>query len=149
MRKPYHTGNSPRFTWQLGENGGELRDFGYPLMTANDMSALNGALVCGEGLLLTGDVMAKPFVESGMVRRVLAGWTGPEVDFNAVFAGGRAVSPKVRAFVDFWSRSSTSMPITCWRSARVRSWRSSRRKGRRRSGKQRQADLEKVAASAA
>ena len=27
MRKPYHTGNSPRFTWQLGENGGELRDF--------------------------------------------------------------------------------------------------------------------------
>jgi hypothetical protein len=20
-------GNSPRFTWQLGENGGELRDF--------------------------------------------------------------------------------------------------------------------------
>jgi len=70
-------------------------------MTANDMSALNGALVCGEGLLLTGDVMAKPFVESGMVRRVLAGWTGPEVDFNAVFAGGRLVSPKVRAFVDF------------------------------------------------
>ncbi|MEW2972924.1 hypothetical protein AB1A96_13415, partial [Pseudomonas juntendi] len=39
--------------------------------------------------------------ESGMVRRVLAGWTGPEVDFNAVFAGGRLVSPKVRAFVDF------------------------------------------------
>jgi len=102
MRKPYHTGNSPRFTWQLGENGGELRDFPVtPLMTANDMSALNGALVCGEGLLLTGDVMAKPFVESGMVRRVLAGWTGPEVDFNAVFAGGRLVSPKVRAFVDF------------------------------------------------
>ncbi|KAG1249106.1 hypothetical protein G6F65_019259 [Rhizopus arrhizus] len=83
MRKPYHTGNSPRFTWQLGENGGELRDFPVtPLMTANDMSALNGAL-------------------SGMVRRVLAGWTGPEVDFNAVFAGGRLVSPKVRAFVDF------------------------------------------------
>jgi DNA-binding transcriptional LysR family regulator len=46
MRKPYHTGNSPRFTWQLGENGGELRDFPVtPLMTANDMSALNGALV--------------------------------------------------------------------------------------------------------
>ncbi|HHA2505954.1 TPA: LysR family transcriptional regulator, partial [Stenotrophomonas maltophilia] len=36
MRKPYHTGNSPRFTWQLGENGGELRDFPVtPLMTAN------------------------------------------------------------------------------------------------------------------
>ncbi len=88
MRKPYHTGNSPRFTWQLGENGEGCATSRLPLMTANDMSALNGALVCGEGLLLTGDVMAKPFVESGMVRRVLAGWTGPEVDFNAVFAGG-------------------------------------------------------------
>lgn len=101
MRKPYHS-HPNRITWQLGENGGELREFPVsPLMVANDASALNGALVCGEGLLLTGDVMAKPFIESGMVRRVLAGWTGPEMDFNAVFAGGRLVSPKVRAFVDF------------------------------------------------
>ncbi|KAG0949754.1 hypothetical protein G6F31_013884 [Rhizopus arrhizus] len=63
MRKPYHTGNSPRFTWQLGENGGELRDFPVtPLMTANDMSALNGALVCGEGLLLkAGDKIIQKF----------------------------------------------------------------------------------------
>jgi DNA-binding transcriptional LysR family regulator len=101
MRKARNLNNN-RFFWQLGENGGDLRDFPVnPLLVANDPSALNGALVCGEGLLLTGDVMAKPFVESGMVRRVLAGWTGPEVDFNAVFAGGRLVSPKVRAFVDF------------------------------------------------
>ena len=101
MRKARNLNNN-RFFWQLGENGGDLRDFPVnPLLVANDPSALNGALVCGEGLLLTGDVMAKPFIESGMVRRVLAGWTGPEVDFNAVFAGGRLVSPKVRAFVDF------------------------------------------------
>src|SRR5690606_14922668 len=85
MRKAYHS-HPNRITWQLGENGGDLRDFPVtPLMVANDVSALNGALVCGEGLLLTGDVMAKPFIETGMVRRVLAGWTGPEVDFNAVF----------------------------------------------------------------
>jgi len=101
MRKAYHSHPS-RIAWQLGENGGELREFAVnPLMVANDVSALTGALVCGEGLLLTGDVMAKPFIETGMVRRVLAGWTGPEVDFNAVFAGGKLVSPKVRAFVDF------------------------------------------------
>ena len=58
-------------------------------------------LVGGEGLMLSSDVMAKPFVESGMLRRVLAGWTGPDYDFSAVFAGGGMVSPKVRAFVDF------------------------------------------------
>ncbi len=90
-----------RLHWQLDDGSG-LRDFLInPHVVANDPAALTGAMVRGEGLLLTGDVMAKPFVESGMVRRVLAGWTGPEYDFNAVFAGGRLVSPKVRAFVDF------------------------------------------------
>ncbi len=102
MRKSRtNTVSNNRFYWSLTD-GTELRDFGVnPLMVANDPSALNGALLCGEGLMLTGDVMAKPFIESGMIRRVLAGWTGPEVDFNAVFAGGRLISPKVRAFVDF------------------------------------------------
>jgi DNA-binding transcriptional LysR family regulator len=141
MRKPYHTGNSPRFTWQLGENGGELRDFPVtPLMTANDMSALNGALVCGEGLLLTGDVMAKPFVESGMVRRVLAGWTGPEVDFNAVFAGGRLVSPKVRAFVDFLVEAQLRRQLHAGAVPGREAGTAAEGAGRRRAGKQRQAD---------
>ncbi|GHH49176.1 LysR substrate-binding domain-containing protein [[Pseudomonas] boreopolis] len=100
MRKNRNV-HSNRFFWPLSD-GGELREFPInPLVVANDPTALNGAMVCGEGLMLTGDVMAKPFIESGMVRRVLAGWTGPEYDFNAVFAGGRLISPKVRAFVDF------------------------------------------------
>ncbi|WP_158251278.1 substrate binding domain-containing protein [Xanthomonas populi] len=90
-----------RFFWSLSDCS-DVRDFPVnPLMVANDPAALNGAVLCGEGLLLTGDVMAKPFVQSGLVRRVLAGWTGPEVDVNAVFPGGRLVSPKVRAFVGF------------------------------------------------
>ena len=37
----------------------------------------------------------------GYVQRVLAGWTGPAPDFNAVFPRGHAKSPKVRSFVDF------------------------------------------------
>ena len=39
--------------------------------------------------------------ELGKVRRVLAGWAGPEYEFNAVFPRGHGQSPKVRAFVDF------------------------------------------------
>ncbi|PZU30045.1 MAG: LysR family transcriptional regulator [Stenotrophomonas sp.] len=101
IRKIHH-GQTQRFTWALAENGGEMREFAVnPLLVANDPSALNAALVAGEGLMLSSDVMAKPFVESGMVRQVLPGWTGPDYDFNAVFAGGRLVSPKVRAFIDF------------------------------------------------
>ncbi|TDK23823.1 LysR family transcriptional regulator [Luteimonas aestuarii] len=72
-----------------------------PILVANDPSAWKGALLCGEGLTIAADVMVKPFVEQGMVKRVLAGWTGGEYQLNAVFPRGHAQSPKVRAFVDF------------------------------------------------
>jgi DNA-binding transcriptional LysR family regulator len=100
--RKHHQGQNNRFAWTLAEDGGEMREFPVnPLVVASDISALNSMLVAGDGLMLSSDVMAKPFIESGMLRRVLAGWTGPEYDFNAVFAGGGLVSPKVRAFVDF------------------------------------------------
>ncbi len=99
MRKSRNPQN--RFVWSLTD-GAELRDFPVnPQLVANDPSALNWAVLQGEGVLLTADVMAKALVEAGLVQRVLAGWNGPEVDFNAVFAGGHLISPKVRAFVDF------------------------------------------------
>jgi LysR family transcriptional regulator for bpeEF and oprC len=72
-----------------------------PILVANDPAALKGALLCGEGLMLGADVMVKPYLEQGHLQRVLAGWTGPEYEFNAVFPRGHVQSPKVRAFVDF------------------------------------------------
>ena len=51
--------------------------------------------------MLAADVMMKPLAEHGYVQRVLAGWTGPEYEFNAVFPRGMTQSPKVRAFIDF------------------------------------------------
>lgn len=102
MCKLYYIGNLLCFIWQLGENGGELCDFlVILLMIVNDMFVLNGVLVCGEGLLLIGDVMVKLFVELGMVCCVLVGWIGLEVDFNVVFVGGCLVLLKVCVFVDF------------------------------------------------
>ena len=74
-------------------------------------------LVAGEGLMLSSDVMAKPFIESGMLRRVLAGWTGPDYDFSAVFAGGGMVSPKVRAFVDWVTELFAACPLLGGRAA--------------------------------
>jgi hypothetical protein len=59
------------------------------------------ALLCGEGLMLASDVSLKGDAEHGGVQRVLAGWTGPQLDFNAVFPRGQVQSPKVRAFIDF------------------------------------------------
>jgi len=89
------------YAWTLGD-GERMRDFRVdPVLVANDPGALIGALVGGEGLMLASDVTVKPYAEQGYVQRMLAGWTGPEMDFNAVFPRGRVPSPKVRAFVDF------------------------------------------------
>ncbi len=89
------------FYWNL-DDGSQASDFAVnPILVANDPAGLKGALLCGEGLMLTADVMVRQYAEQGYVRRVLAGWTGPEYELNAVFPRGHVQSPKVRAFVDF------------------------------------------------
>lgn len=92
-----------RYTWPLAAaSGGPMQEFlVHPLFVSNDPAPLQGAMLCGEGLMFSSDVTIKPFVESGQAVRVLGGWVGPVVDFNAVFTRGRVPSPKVRAFVDF------------------------------------------------
>ena len=92
-----------RYCWPLRAAGEQATQefLVNPIFVANDPAPLQGAMLCGEGLLMSTDVSIKPFVESGRAVRVLAGWTGPQVDFNAVFTRGRVPSPKVRAFVDF------------------------------------------------
>lgn len=99
MNKARRNGNG--FVWSLSD-GDRTLDFRIdPVFVANDYGAIKGALLCGEGLMLAADVMMKPLAEHGYVQRVLAGWTGPEYEFNAVFPRGMTQSPKVRAFIDF------------------------------------------------
>ncbi|MBA8889928.1 DNA-binding transcriptional LysR family regulator [Dokdonella fugitiva] len=89
------------YAWTLGD-GNQVNDYRVdPILVANDPGPLISALLSGEGLMLASDVTIKPYAELGHVRRVLSGWTGPELDFNAVFPRGRVPSPKVRAFIDF------------------------------------------------
>ena len=98
MQKNRH-GNG--YQWSLDDGNGKRNFPINPILVANDPAALKGALLCGEGVIIGADVMVKPFVEQGFVKRVLAGWTGGEYELNAVFPRGHARSPKVRAFVDF------------------------------------------------
>lgn len=90
-----------RYVLPLSDGSGLVEYPIHPIMVANDPAALTGAMICGEGLMLTMDVGVKPLIEKGVVQRVLAGWVGPELELNAVFNRGLVMSPKVRAFVDF------------------------------------------------
>jgi DNA-binding transcriptional LysR family regulator len=96
-----HRRNNGAYCWTLSDGTRDLEIGIDPVLVASDPAALKGALLCGEGVILAADVMVKPFAEKGMVRRVLAGWSGPSYDFCAVFPRGKVQSPKVRAFVDF------------------------------------------------
>ena len=98
MQKTRH-GNG--YQWSLDDGNGKRNFPINPILVANDPAAMKGALLCGEGVMIGADVMVRPFVEQGFVKRVLAGWTGGEYELDAVFPRGHARSPKVRAFVDF------------------------------------------------
>ena len=90
-----------RYQWTLDDGSGPRAFPVNPTLVVNDPAALKGALLCGEGLAIGADVMVKPAVEKGTVRRVLAGWKATDYPFSAVFPRGHGQSPKVRAFVDF------------------------------------------------
>jgi DNA-binding transcriptional LysR family regulator len=93
--------SSGSYAWTLTD-GKRTADFTIdPILVANDPDALRGALLCGEGLMLNAGISVKAFAEMGHLQRVLAGWSGQEFEFNAVFPRGQVQSPKVRAFVDF------------------------------------------------
>lgn len=96
-----HGRNGTGFAWPLSDGSREVEYRIDPVLSASDPGALMPALLAGEGLMLTADLVVKPHVEHGQLRRVLAGWTGTSADFSAVFPRGHAKSPKVRAFVDF------------------------------------------------
>src|SRR5690606_16651860 len=89
------------YYWPLHDGEREQEFRVDPVIVANDPTALTEPLLHGEGLMLFSEISAKPWVERNLVRRVLPAWTGPVLDFNALFPRGLAQSPKIRAFVDF------------------------------------------------
>ena len=93
--------NNSGYCWPLNDGSATTEFKIHPVLVANDPAALHPARLSGEGLMLTADVMVKAYAEQGYVRRVLAGWTGPSAELNAVFPRGQGKSPKVRAVVDF------------------------------------------------
>ena len=96
-----HRQGNGGYAWPLDDGSGAQTFPINPILVANDPAALKGALLCGEGVIVGADVMVKSAVEQGVVKRVLAGWTGGDYELNAVFPRGHGQSPKVRAFVDF------------------------------------------------
>lgn len=95
------TRRGARYVWSLTD-GAVMREFELqPVMVSNDPFMLRGALVSGLGIGLTSLPVAREAIADGRLRRVLVPWHAPDIELNALYPGGRALTPKVRAFIDF------------------------------------------------
>jgi DNA-binding transcriptional LysR family regulator len=90
-----------RFYWPLHGESGEVEAPVSPVFIANDPDSMLQTLLAGLGVAIMPERITHLAVAAGCLRRVLAAWSGPTVELNAVLPPGRAHSPKVRAFVDF------------------------------------------------
>jgi LysR family transcriptional regulator, regulator for bpeEF and oprC len=96
-----HRRNHNGGAWTLTD-GTRLEEFEVkPVAVANDPELLVSLLAADHGLMLVSDLMVSCCLRAAKVRRVLGAWRGRDVRLNAVYVGGRVLSPKVRAFVDF------------------------------------------------
>ncbi|HXK26441.1 MAG TPA: LysR family transcriptional regulator [Myxococcota bacterium] len=87
--------------WTLiGPEGVEKLGF-TPRLTVNDSSVLRVAAIAGTGVGWIPAFLCEADVRSGRLRRVLPEWQREPFEIYALFPGGRALSPKVRAFVEF------------------------------------------------
>jgi DNA-binding transcriptional LysR family regulator len=90
-----------KYLWSL-INDGQSSDYPVaPIVVVNDPASIRTAALAGMGVALLGDFFVARYVANGRLRAVLPAWSGAQNEFNAVFPPGRALSPKVRSFVDF------------------------------------------------
>jgi LysR family transcriptional regulator for bpeEF and oprC len=90
-----------RYCWQLHDGEREEEFEVKPVLVANDPFVGLAMLGADQGLMLANEVMVKSCMKFTNVRRVLAAWTGTDMELHALFQRGPVLSPKVRAFVDF------------------------------------------------
>ena len=91
-------GSSTEATWRLA-NAGALEVRGR--FAANHLLSVRDAAVAGFGIAMLPTVVIAPAIGSGALRPILPDACPPAVPIWVTYAGGRHISPAVRAFVDF------------------------------------------------
>jgi len=94
-------GIAPGGVWRFQEG---KRAFGVRVSGTFRCNQATAALEACAGGLGFGHFLsyqAEPLVRSGRLATVLTEYSPPEVPVNLVYAGGRLVSPRMRAFLDF------------------------------------------------
>ncbi|MDI7661558.1 DNA-binding transcriptional regulator YafC [Cronobacter universalis] len=90
-------------TWPVACEDGQLLEI-TPGMTSNSGETLKQLCLTGNGIACLSDYMIDKEIERGEVVELLAGYRLPvEMPFSAVYYSDRAVSTRIRTFIDFLS----------------------------------------------
>ncbi|CAE6779893.1 LysR family transcriptional regulator [Xanthomonas arboricola] len=100
MRSPL---NNRVRTWVMRQGMKEMTAEETPVMIANDPDALCSAVVVGIGIGLVAVPLAKPYLESGALVRLLPEWHVEVGPMSLYYTGLKLLPAKTRAFIDFVS----------------------------------------------
>nr|WP_024965645.1 DNA-binding transcriptional regulator YafC [Pantoea sp. IMH] len=89
--------------WPVSQKDGQLYEIN-PAVTSNSGETLRQLCLTGNGIACLSDYMIDQDIESGRLIELLTEQRLPvEMPFNAVYYSDRAVSTRIRAFIDFMS----------------------------------------------
>jgi DNA-binding transcriptional LysR family regulator len=93
-------GAAERASWELASAAGKTASVRIsPRFIVNDFDVLGGAAVSGLGIALLPENRCVEHVRAGRLQRVLPEWSSIERPLQAVYPGGRHLSPKLAAFL--------------------------------------------------
>jgi DNA-binding transcriptional LysR family regulator len=106
-------------SWMFSNRSGATFSFEkQPRLAVNDPATIHRLVLNGAGFGCLSSYLCAPDVKAGRLVHCFPEWTLPAVEVNAVFPSRRALSPSVRALIDFLKsdpdpgRSWASDPMT-------------------------------------
>jgi DNA-binding transcriptional LysR family regulator len=97
--------------WVLRSSSGqeELVEF-TPAMTSNEMLTIIGLILGDAGIALLPSHSSHPYVQQGLMKRVLARWSPPPLHLHLLWMRSRHLAPRIRAFVDHMQSRAGDVP---------------------------------------
>jgi LysR family transcriptional regulator, regulator for bpeEF and oprC len=87
--------------WDFQREGHTMHLAVHGALSVNDPSAYVACGLMGLGIVKVATYLAKPYLDSGKLVQVLAGWTAEPLPISVLYPQHRHLSAKVRAFADW------------------------------------------------
>jgi len=97
--------------WEFERAGQKVHLALDGILAVNDQDANIIAGLMGIGIAKVANYMARPYLESGQLTKVLADWAAEQFPISVIYPQSRHLSAKVRIFVDWVSELIQEDPI--------------------------------------